>query len=254
MKAKYPILEYDLNPRAILDPHALYKLDKLPERVVLCFFQDVLQKLRKEKKLKRIGALKSVIGPNPFYSLELNDRQLLVMHPGMGASLCSAFLEELIAFGARKIIACGVCGTLDNNIPIEHTIILTSAVRDEGTSYHYLPPGREVQPSKRAITALQRTLERENVPFVMAKTWTTDAFYRETEGRRQLRVQEGCQVVEMEAAAFFAVAQFRQIDFGQIVYVSDLVVPEGWDLRAWHKRGDIREQLFWLAAEACSYL
>jgi uridine phosphorylase len=65
---------------------------------------------------------------------------------------------------------------------------------------------------------------------------------------------EGCLVVEMEAAALFAVAQFRKITLGQIVYGGDLVVPEGWDERAWFERKSDRELLFWLAVEACAGL
>ena len=77
---------------------------------------------------------------------------------------------------------------------------------------------------------MEDTLKAENVDYRLGKSWTTDAIYRETPGRRKLRVDEGCEVVEMEAAAFFAVAQFREIKLGQIVYGGDLVLPRrlGW--------------------------
>jgi uridine phosphorylase len=88
----------------------------------------------------------------------------------------------------------------------------------------------------------------------LGKTWTTDAIYRETRGRRKLRLEEGCEVVEMEAAAFFAVAQLREIELGQLVYGGDLVVPEGWDGREWHKRGDDRRLMFDLAVKAVQLL
>ncbi len=129
--------------------------------------------------------------------------------------------------------------------------IITSAVRDEGTSYHYLPPAREVQPAPQAVAALQAALDAEGMPYEMVKAWTTDGLYRETAAKRDLRVSEGCHVVEMEAAAFFAVAQFRGVTFGQMVYGGDLVVPEGWDKRGWHERTDDRQRMFWLAVEAC---
>jgi hypothetical protein len=54
----------------------------------------------------------------------------------------------------------------------------------------------------------------------------------------------------MEAAAFFAVAQFRRVLFAQIVYGGDLVVPEGWDQRGWHKRADDRRLMFDVAVKA----
>ena len=124
-------------------------------------------------------------------------------------------------------------------------------MRDEGTSYHYLPPGREALPAAQAVAALEQACRQADQPYRLGKTWTTDGFYRETADRRARRQSEGCLVVEMEAAAFFAVAQFRGVTFGQVVYGGDLVVPEGWDRRAWHDRTADRQRLFWLAVEAC---
>ena len=83
----------------------------------------------------------------------------------------------------------------------------------------------------------------------MAKTWTTDAFYRETPAKVRRRREEGCLTVEMEAAAFFAVAQFRGVPFAQLLYGGD-DVSGVWDFRAWTTHA-VREELFWLAAEAC---
>ena len=139
---------------------------------------------------------------------------------------------------------------LNRDIVAGHPVILTSAVRDEGTSYHYLPPARIVKANPKAVKALEDTLKAENVDYRLGKTWTTDAIYRETPGRRKLRVEEGCDVVEMEAAAFFAVAQFREVTLGQLVYGGDLVLPEGWDGRSWHKRTDDRRLMFDLAVKA----
>jgi purine-nucleoside phosphorylase len=98
------------------------------------------------------------------------------------------------------------------------------------------------------------TLELHHVPYKTVKSWTTDALYRETNDRRDLRVTQGCRIVEMEASAFFAVAAFRQVCFGQLVYGGDLVIPEGWDYRGWNDRKDDRMNLFHLAVESCSRL
>jgi uridine phosphorylase len=94
-------------------------------------------------------------------------------------------------------------------------------------------------------------LRRADVPYVLAKTWTTDAIYRETRGKIEARRDEGCACVEMEAAAFFAVARFRGVHFGQILYAGDDCSGEMWDSRKWQSHQSIRERLFWLAAEAC---
>jgi len=160
-------------------------------------------------------------------------------------------LEEVIARGGRKFIACGGAGVLDGGIICGRVVIPTSAVRDEGTSYHYLPPGREVAASPEGVAALERTLEAHNVDYLIGKTWTTDGIYRETRAKVERRRREGCLTVEMEAAAFFAVAQFRGVLFAQLLYGGDDVSGEHWDSRQWDKQSSVREKLFWLAAEAC---
>ncbi|MCX7861359.1 MAG: phosphorylase, partial [Chloroflexus sp.] len=81
--------------------------------------------------------------------------------------------------------------------------------RDEGVSYHYLPPSREVLADTSGVRALEETFRHHNVPYRMGKTWTTDAPYRETANKIAQRKAEGCLSVEMEAAAMMAVAQFR---------------------------------------------
>jgi uridine phosphorylase len=217
---------------------------------VICFFADVLSALVTEGRLQEVGAMGSEIGRHPVYLMEHHGRQLLVFHPGVGAPLAAGLLEEMIALGVKNYIVCGGCGVLDKAIAAGHPVILTDAVRDEGTSYHYLSPTRLAQASKKATAALQRVLERSGLEFQTGISWTTDAIYRETSGRRALRLADGCSVVEMEAAAFFAVAEFRGAELGQIVYGGDLVVPEGWDGRAWHKRTDDRRMMFELAADA----
>ncbi|HEY9089059.1 MAG TPA: nucleoside phosphorylase [Anaerolineaceae bacterium] len=254
MPALYPILEFDPNPEAILNPRHNTGEPDLPERGVLCFFADVLRKLVEDGTLVKIGTLYSEIGPNQIYGMEWEGQRLFVFHPGVGAPLSAAFLEETIALGGRKFIACGGCGVLNQEIMAGHALVLRSAVRAEGTSYHYLPPAREAEASPQAVSVLRAVLERHGVPYLTGKAWTTDGIYRETEALRAQRLAEGCQVVEMEAAAFFAVAQFRGVTFGQVVYGGDLVVPEGWDKRDWMNRADVRQMLFWLAVEAAAEL
>ncbi|MGB9800801.1 MAG: nucleoside phosphorylase [Thermanaerothrix sp.] len=247
----WPILEYDPNPHAIVEPQPSLPAAPVPKRAVMCFFQEVLEGLRAQRRLRVIGQLKSEIGPNPLYLLEEEENEpVLVLHPGVGAPLAAGFLEEIIALGVRKVMVCGGCGALTPKITAGHVIVVTAAVRDEGTSYHYLPPAREVIADPQAVAALVAALEYHKVPYRLGKTWTTDGLYRETVTRRARRVAEGCLVVEMEAAALMAVARFRGVPLGQVLYGGDLVIPEGWDRREWYRRGSDRERLFWLTVEA----
>jgi uridine phosphorylase len=253
----YPILEFDDSLQAIIEPRRILRRhDTLPERCVLCFFQDVIDQICGGGKAEVLLRLASEIGKNPVYVMGVPEgngvsERITVVHPGVGAPLSAAFLEELIALGCMKFIACGGAGVLVPEIAVGHVVIPSSAVRDEGTSYHYLPPSREVYASQDGVVALEAVLNTHHVPYVIGKTWTTDAVYRETRAKMEQRKAEGCIVVEMEAAAFFAVAQFRGVTFAQLLYGGDDLSGDEWDHRDWiNGQASTREKLFWLAAEA----
>ncbi|TVR55143.1 MAG: purine-nucleoside phosphorylase, partial [Spirochaetaceae bacterium] len=125
------------------------------------------------------------------------------------------------------------------------------AVRDEGTSYHYLPPSREVTLDPDVVQTIGATLARHSVTGTECKTWTTDAFFRETEKKIALRKDEGCLCVEMECSAAAAVARFRNVKFGQILYAGDNLDAAEYDDREWWNAMSNRERLFELSLEAC---
>lgn len=247
---RYPILDFDPTPEAIIEPRKVIKPIDIPERCVLCFFQDVITTVCHEGGRRVITHLNSEMGKNPIYELELDGEKIAVMHPGVGAPLAAGFTEELIALGCRKFIACGGAGVLNGELTVGHVVIPTGAIRDEGTSYHYLPPEAEALPSAKGVAAIEAVLAKHHIPYVSGKTWTTDGLYRETRSRMEKRRAAGCLTVEMEAAAFFAVAQFRGIDFAQILYGGDDLSGDVWDHRDWLSRTSTREKLLWLAAEA----
>jgi len=249
-----PILEFDPAPTAVIEPSERIEPIDVPPHAVLCFFQDVIDQVVGEHGARVVDHVVSEIGRNPIYELEVEGRRLALVHPGVGAPLAAAFLEELIARGCRAFVACGGAGVLVPDVALGHVIVPTSAVRDEGTSYHYLPAARDVEPTRQAVEAIVATLERHHVPFVEGKTWTTDGFYRETRAKVDRRVAEGCLTVEMEAAAFFAVAAFRGVAFGQLLYAGDDLSGDAWDSRGWVEHASGRELLFRLAAEACLQL
>jgi len=250
-KSDIPILEFDPANGAALDPHRLIERIDMPEHCVICFFQDVITELIEVHHARVLAHQRSEIGLHPIYEIDFKGRPVAFFHPGVGAPLAAALLEEVIARGGRKFIACGGAGVLDREIVCGHVIVPVSAVRDEGTSYHYLPPGREVAASPEGVAALERTLKSHNVEYLIGKTWTTDGIYRETRAKVERRRAEGCLTVEMETAAFFAVAQFRDVLLAQLLYGGDDVSGQDWDSRQWEKQSSVREKLFWLAVEAC---
>ncbi len=245
-----PLLEYDPSPGVIV-PHVPGLETPLPERWVLCFFAEQIQTLVDQGLAMQVAATGSEAGPIPIYQLRHHDQDLILMHPGVGAPFSAALLEEAIACGAHKIIVCGGCGVLNREIAVGHLLVPEDAVRDEGTSYHYLPASRRVAATREAVQAIVATLEAEQVPYLRTTTWTTDAFYRETAAKVRLRRDEGCLCVEMEAAALFAVARYRQILLGVLLYAGDDVSGTIWDGRGWHTRTEARREVLRLALDAC---
>jgi uridine phosphorylase len=251
MSENAPILEFDAAKTAVFEPAAERLNLNLPTHCVLCFFPDVLTKLANEGQLVHIGDMYCEMGNNPVYLLTTEARTLAVAHPGVGGPLAAYFLEVLIANGCHSFIACGGAGVLQADLNVGALVVPNTAVRDEGTSYHYLPASREVAATAVAVQAIENTLTRKNIPYVVGKTWTTDAIFRETRNKVSRRQAEGCLTVEMESATFFAVAQFRNVTFGQILYGGDDLTGVEWDERNWIQQPTLREKLFWLAVDAC---
>lgn len=246
-----PLLEFDAGRPAIIEPSEVFKPIEIAEHCVLCFFPEVIRELVREgAKARHVHTGESEAGDYPVYELDYGSRRLAVVSPGVGAPAAAARLEHMIALGCRKFIACGGAGTLDNSIAVGTIVMPKSAVRDEGTSLYYLKPSREVEPTPRALAAIEAVLRENHHECASGKTWTTDAVYRETRARMNRRRREGCIVVEMEAAAFFAVARFRGVEFAQILYGGDSLSGRRWQPRGWNRHA-VRERLFHLAAEAC---
>ena len=247
----YPILEHDPDRHALIEPaRIIAESDDIPEHCVICFFKDVVDKVATEQQAKQVAQVQWEDGPHVVYRIDHQGQEMAFFHPGVGAPLASGLLEQAIAYGCRKFIACGGCGTLKQGIALGQLIVVSAAVRDEGVSYHYLPPAREVTADPKAVAAIVTTLESQRIPHIAGKTWTTDAPYRETPRKIKTRQEEGCIAVEMEAAGLMAVSRFRDVPYGQILYSGDDLSGEDWDPRDWQDASAIRERLFWLAADA----
>ena len=246
----YPIVEFEHERIALIEPSQVIKPKDVPLYCVPCFFADVLENVVAERSARVVVPNRWEDGPHPLYEIEHRGERLAFYQPGIGSGLSAGLLEEVIAFGCRKFVACGGCGVLDKAVEFGQIVCVTAAVRDEGASYHYLPPSREVTANAAVVTAIMDLLSARGVPHVAGKTWTTDAPYRETPGRIAKRKSEGCVTVDMEAAAMIAVAEFRGVDYGHVMYGGDDLSGPEWNNRDWQSRSKIRESLFWLCADA----
>jgi uridine phosphorylase len=250
-KEKYPILEFDGTRMAKIEPSLSHKKVEGYEYCVITFFREALEAMEKERRIKVVKYLNCETMDVPIYEMDYGGKKIHLFLGYLGSAGSAAFLEELISCGFSKFIVCGGAGVLRRDIAVGHMVIPVAAVRDEGVSYHYLAPSREVECHPEVIGKIEEDFNKHKIAYVKGKTWTTDAFYRETEKKVELRKSEGCLTVEMEAAAFLAVAKFRNVKLGQILYGGDDLSAVAWDGRKWHDRTEIRKNLVDIAIRIC---
>ncbi|MFN8075539.1 MAG: nucleoside phosphorylase [Kineosporiaceae bacterium] len=246
-----PLLEDDRHERGVIEPSREIAPVDMPEAVVLCFFGDVVSTVSARPDAVRRLGLRWEHGEHALYEVPVEGRRLGVLQLGVGAPVAAGLLEELIASGGRTFVAVGGAGALVPDLALGHALVVRAALRDEGTSLHYLPPSRVIEADPEGIAVLESVLADEGVPSRSVLTWTTDAPYRETRSRVDRRVAEGCEAVEMEAAALLAVARFRQVRMAHLLYAGDCLAGAEWDERDWTTATAVRHRLFDVAARAC---
>jgi uridine phosphorylase len=244
-----PLLEPLNDEMALIEPSKRFPEPKLPQKCLLCFFPEVLEKLAQRDGCQKLQGLGSEIGATDVLTMPFQGETLAVCHPGVGGSLAAATLEELIALGCRDFFLCGGAGSLVSGREVGHLILADRAWRDEGTSHHYLSPEPTVDLEASFVEQAQQALESRGVSFEVGHTWTTDGLYREVPSRIARRREAGCLTVEMEVASLAAVARFRQARLGALLYCGDDVGSDQWDFRDWTGAHSVRERLFWLGME-----
>lgn len=241
----FPILEFD-SAEAIIEPTSRQQRLDVPMAAVACFFPPLIAELVATREGITVASLPSL---QSLHVIQWNGQPLAIFYPGMGSALSAVVVDRVIAMGCTSIVACGGAGALVD-LPLGHVVIPSSAVRDEGASYHYLAPAREVHTVPAVLDMLIDVASKQDEPFSVGKTWTTDGFFRTTRGKLDQRVAEGCITVEMEVASLLAVAERRGVRFGQYLYAGDNLAGTEWDHRGWEQAVDAQRRIFNLAAEA----
>ena len=225
--------EFDPSSCAVINPSDIMTpIPGFPKIGISCFSKKLADRIIEVFDAEQIAELHSANGELPIYSIDCNGREYVFYMAPVGAPWCAAAFDELIAMGLEKLILFGTCGVLSREIKDLAVIVPTAAIRDEGTSYHYAEASDEIALNETYRDAFLHILQQHNCSYVMGKTWTTDAFYRETPDKVQRRKEQGAVCVEMECAAMAAVAQFRQKDFFQFLYAADNLDDTKWDKRS----------------------
>jgi len=152
----------------------------------------------------------------------------VAVRSAFGAPSAVMLLEELITFGVKRVVYLGYCGSLKDKVKIGDVILPTEALREEGTSYHYLPVGMKSSADPSMQDHLHTWFKEGDLRVHAGRVWTTDAPYRETPTKVRRYGEEGMLGVEMEMSAVFALGMVRDISVGAVLIVSDELKEAEW--------------------------
>ena len=167
------------------------------------------------RHLRAAGRSRPVAGWACYHSMmdrfDQGDREYGIVGCAVGASYAVLVAEQLFASGCRLLLCITSSGQVTTLGPPPYFILIERALRDEGTSYHYLPPDSEYAEADPSLLAIAESgLAHLNDSVERGATWTTDGPYRETPQAIRAARANGILAVEMEAAALYAFAEARR--------------------------------------------
>lgn len=248
---------FDMESEPMITPGQIEPKEGIPTMALVCFSTELMKALLEladqKGDLESIGDMGDCAHKHPVYHFSSPQEELILHQSFVGGPCSGADLEDLFALGVERALYFGSCGTLVDHLMEGHIFVPMAAYRDEGMSYHYKEASTWIDvPSNKKLAQVLRNM---GVPVTEGKTWTTDAFYRETQNTVKKRLEAGCSVVEMECASLAAVAEFRGKEFYQFLYSADSLAGKVWDKRILGKgESDIAHSMAALALEAAFQL
>ena len=208
--------------------------ENFPKKFIIFYSKNLLKYVKKKYKPKKITKLEH----ESFEFYQYKDIGFVKIK-GIGSPVSVIAFEHLIKWGGKTFLNIGYAGGLNE----EGIFLCIKALRDEGTSYHYLPHGHFTFPSKELTNKLGKYLKKNNSDYKKGITWTIDAPYRETREEINHFKKIGISTVEMESSALFAVAKLRKVKIASAFVVSDTFGKE-WTPN-YHKK-NIKQSLYTL--------
>lgn len=236
--------EFDPGETAIFEPSRVFApLPGMPRVAVSCFSYVTFERmLALFPDAEKIAEMKCASQRFPVYKVRFRDVELALYMSGVGAPQCVGTQEEIYAMGAECLVLFGTCGVLDGSIADCAIILPDSALRDEGTSYHYAPPADEIAVNVRHGALFRSLMHELRLPCVTGKCWTTDSMYRETREKTARRKAAGCICVDMECASVAAAAHFRGKEALHFFYAADNLDAAEWDERSLSNFASLEEK------------
>ena len=157
IKNEIPILEFDTEQTAVINP-THEKLDlKLPKKCVFAFLGEYIEEYASKTETRKVSEFVSATKLYPIYITKYKGEEIVLCQAPVGAAPAAQILDWLIGYGVHEIISAGSCGALEK-FPESTFLVPNKALRDEGASYHYAPPSRFMEISERARKAIKETV------------------------------------------------------------------------------------------------
>lgn len=228
------ILDFDKNHHAVIDPDHDQEPFHFHSRLLYAFVpKEEINSFLGKHFHRTIGMFDSISFTPKVYEVEMDGELFTLCQAPLGAPAATQLLDWLISYGVKEILAVGTAGALVD-LPENAMFLPTRAIRDEGTSFHYMEPGQFIDLNTQFIKKVEAQLDKLDLEYDEITTWTTDGFFRETPKKVAYFRQLGVSVVEMECAGMAACAQFRKVDFAQLLFTADsLADMDNYDERDW---------------------
>lgn len=192
------------------------------------------------KKSKRASVNQCWAGYHTtMYQFELNGQSVGIIGCAVGASFAVLLAEQMFVSGCELLISITSAGTITPAPNNEQFIVIEEALRDEGTSYHYLPSAEPARIDRQLLDRLKPLQSDPEVSVGIGKSWTTDAPYRETSSAIKYAKQQQVTAVEMEAAALYAFARSRNKKVACFAHLTNTMATEGEDFEKGDENGSI---------------
>ncbi len=195
--------------------------NNLPSNLLAVFSQNLLPGLTNTEVLYEDSSPLRFFGGESTLYRSPNNENFVAIEGAISAPIGVSAIQTAIARGVRRVFVLGLCGAVDNSLNVGDLILPTSCQREEGTSFHYLPPTVDATPNRNMRELLADHLDKHNFLYREGKTVSTDAPYRQTINTELTWRQNGIIGVDMEMSAVFALCEHLEIPCVGLFVVSD---------------------------------
>jgi uridine phosphorylase len=197
---------------------------------------DIVRHLRRTDRASRFSGWACY--HTDLYTLELAGETAGIIGCAVGAPFAVLVAEQLFASGCRLLISVTSAGQIRPAGSPPYFVIIDRALRDEGTSHHYLPPSEFSDADSDLIALASQALEGVT-KAVVGPSWTTDAPFRETSDPIAAAQSKGALAVEMESAGLYAFARATGSSVLCLAHVTNSMGQSGDDFEKGEADGSV---------------